>query len=396
MTVDVRVPSMGESVKSATIARWLKKPGDSVRLDESVVEIDSDKASLEVPSPAAGVFGAQLAKDGEEVTVGQVIAQITEGAVALPEAAQAVSQPEASQAKAAPAGPAVRKALHDAGIESLQVSGSGKGGRITRSDVDAAAARKVPVATAPIASAPARTALGGAGDEPVEIVPMSSLRRRIAARLVEAQQTAAILTTFNEVDMSGVMALRERYQDRFSKKYDIKLGFMGFFAKACIEALKEFPAANAEIRGTDIHYKHYYHVGVAVSGARGLVVPVIRHADRLSFAETEQAVASYGKRARDNALTVDDLQGGTFTISNGGIFGSLMSTPILNPPQVAILGMHTIQKRAVVVNDAIVIRPMMYLALSYDHRLLDGREAVSFLVRVKECVEAPERILLEV
>ncbi|MDP2314936.1 MAG: 2-oxoglutarate dehydrogenase complex dihydrolipoyllysine-residue succinyltransferase, partial [Pseudomonadota bacterium] len=299
--------------------------------------------------------------------------------VAAPPAVPAV----ASSGKAAPAGPAVRKAIRDAGIETSAVAGSGKGGRVTRADVDAAAARRAPV-------------VEPMGDEPVEIVPMTNLRKKIAARLVEAQQNAAILTTFNEVDMSAVMALRERYQDRFVKKYGIKLGFMGFFVKAAVEALKAFPSANAEIRGTDIVYKHYYHVGVAVSGPRGLVVPVVRHADQLSFAETEQVIGEYGQKARDSALTVDDLQGGTFTVSNGGIFGSMMSTPILNPPQVAILGMHAIQKRAVVVDDQIVIRPMMYLAVSYDHRLLDGREAVSFLVRIKECIEAPERMLLEI
>ncbi|MES2641549.1 MAG: 2-oxoglutarate dehydrogenase complex dihydrolipoyllysine-residue succinyltransferase [Myxococcota bacterium] len=406
MSVDVRVPSMGESVKTATIARWLKKPGEWVKVDESLVELDSDKASVELPSPAAGQLADQLAASGDEVTVGQVIAHITPGqapevaapaasaAVApkgeTPKSAAPVASPSAkatatpaaaSSGKAAPAGPAVRKAMRDAGVET--VPGSGKGGRVTRADVDAAAARQGSVAE-PV------------GDEPIEIVPMTNLRKKIAQRLVEAQQNAAILTTFNEVDMSAVMALRERYQDRFVKKYGIKLGFMGFFAKAAVEALKAFPSANAEIRGTDIVYKHYYHVGVAVSGPRGLVVPVVRHADQLSFAETEQVIAEYGQKARDNALSVDDLQGGTFTISNGGIFGSMMSTPILNPPQVAILGMHAIQKRAVVIDDQIVIRPMMYLAVSYDHRLLDGREAVSFLVRIKECIEAPERMLLEI
>jgi 2-oxoglutarate dehydrogenase E2 component (dihydrolipoamide succinyltransferase) len=370
-------------------------------MDESVVELDSDKASMEVPAPAAGQLTAALAAEGDEVQVGQVIAQIAAGqapaeaapvvapAPAAPVAAPVKAAPAeaarpavANTGKAAPAGPAVRQAMRDAGVEAASVAGSGKGGRVTRADVDAAA-RKAPAQD-----------MGGA--EPVEIVAMTSLRRRIAARLVEAQQTAAILTTFNEVDMSAVMALRERYQDRFTKKHGVKLGFMGFFTKACIEALKEFPSANAEIRGTDIVYKHYYHVGVAVSGPRGLVVPVVRNADQFSFAETELAIAEYGRKARDNQLTVDDLTGGTFTISNGGIFGSMMSTPILNPPQVAILGMHAIQKRAVVVNDQIVIRPMMYLAVSYDHRLLDGREAVSFLVRIKECIEAPERILLEI
>ncbi|MFZ5477650.1 MAG: 2-oxoglutarate dehydrogenase complex dihydrolipoyllysine-residue succinyltransferase [Myxococcota bacterium] len=399
MPVDVTVPSMGESVKSATIARWLKKPGDAVKADEPVVELDSDKASMEIPSPAAGKLEAQLAQEGAEVSVGQVIARIAEGpaapapstgtaeAAAVPaangalysDAAEGPSpRPPIAAGKAPPSSPSVRKAMREAGVDVAE--GTGKGGRVTRADVDAAAAKKAPTAV----------------EEPVEIVPMSSIRRRIAERLVEAQQTAAILTTFNEIDMSAVMALRERHQERFSKKYGIKLGFMSFFVKASIEALKAFPSANAEIRGTDIVYKNYWHVGVAVSGPRGLVVPVVRHADRLSFSETEQAIAEYGRKARDNDISVDDLRGGTFTISNGGIFGSMMSTPILNPPQVAILGMHAIQKRAVVVDDQIVIRPMMYVALSYDHRLLDGREAVSFLVRVKECVEAPERILLEI
>jgi 2-oxoglutarate dehydrogenase E2 component (dihydrolipoamide succinyltransferase) len=285
-------------------------------------------------------------------------------------------------------------------VEAADVQGTGKGGRITRADVDAPRAAGAPVTASPVAPIAAVNPPVLVGDEPVEIVPMTNLRRRIAERLVEAQSTAAILTTFNEVDMSAVLALREKYQDRFAKKYGIKLGFMSFFVKAAIEALKAFPSANAEIRGTDIVYKHYYHVGVAVSGARGLVVPVVRHADRLSFAETEQVIAGYGQKAKEGKITVDDLQGGTFTISNGGIFGSMMSTPILNPPQVAILGMHAIQKRAVVVSgpegDQIVVRPMMYLAMSYDHRLLDGREAVMTLVRIKECIENPERILLEI
>jgi 2-oxoglutarate dehydrogenase E2 component (dihydrolipoamide succinyltransferase) len=389
MPIEVVVPGMGESVQSATIARWHKKPGDTVKADEPVVELDSDKATMEVPAPASGTLLEVLAADGAEVKVGQVIARIAEGAVAAAPAPTAAAEP----ARAAPTSPSVRKAAHEAGVEVSTVSGSGKGGRVTRADVEAAARASAPP---PPAARPAPAPFVPSGEEPVEIVPMTSIRRRIAERLVEAQQTAAILTTFNEVDMSAVMALRERHQDRFTKKYGIKLGFMSFFVKAAIEALKAFPAANAEIRGTDIVYKHYHHIGVAVSGPRGLVVPVLRHADRLSFAETEQAIAAFGQQARDNALGVDALKGGSFTISNGGIFGSMMSTPILNPPQVAILGMHAIQKRAVVVDDQIVIRPMMYLAVSYDHRLLDGREAVSFLVRIKECLEAPERLLLEV
>lgn len=403
MSVEVRVPTMGESVTSATVAKWLKKVGEPVKVDESLVSLDSDKATLEVPSPVAGILEAHLVTEGEQVTVGAVVARIAEGAVAsVAESPAPVAAPSGTSS----AGPAARRALGETGVNPADVQGTGKGGRITREDVEKAsqtvAASPViapPVATPPVVPSSAKSVAPAPvilGDESEEIVPMTSIRKRIAERLVEAQQTAAILTTFNEVDMSRVMALREKYQDRFQKKYGLKLGFMSFFVKAAIEALKAFPAANAEIRGDSIVYKHYYHVGVAVSGARGLVVPVLRHADRLSFAETEQAIAAYGEKARANKIGVDEMRGGTFTISNGGIFGSMMSTPILNPPQVAILGMHAIQKRAVVVNDEIVIRPMMYLAVSYDHRLLDGREAVSFLVRIKECVEDPERILLEI
>ncbi len=385
MPVDVRVPSMGESVASATVASWLKQPGDTVRADESLVSLDSDKATMEVPAPAAGTLAEVLVAAGDTVTVGQVIARIVES-VAM-ETANRI-------------GPAVRKAMREAGVADADVTPSGEHGRVTRADVTAAAARRdVP---APKVGVPERAVDVQAqlppmlGDEPEEIVAMSSIRRRIAERLLEAKNSTAMLTTFNEIDMSAVLALRERYQDRFVKKYGCKLGFMSFFAKASIEALKAFPAANAEIRGTDIHYKHYYHLGVAVSGPRGLVVPVVKHADRLSFAETEKAIAAFGEKARANTISVDDMKRGTFTITNGGIFGSMMSTPILNTPQVAILGMHAIQKRAVVIDDEIVIRSMMYVALSYDHRLLDGREAVSFLVRVKECIEDPERVLLEI
>ncbi len=402
MSVELVIPSMGESVKSAIISRWLKKPGDAVKLDEALVEVDSDKATAELPSPVAGVVEALLVAEGDEVAIGQVIARIAAGVAvaAAPADVGNAAVKAAAPAAAGPAGPAVRQALRDAGVDAADVQGTGKGGRITRADVDAPRAAGAPVTASPVAPIAAVNPPVLVGDEPVEIVPMTNLRRRIAERLVEAQSTAAILTTFNEVDMSAVLALREKYQDRFAKKYGIKLGFMSFFVKAAIEALKAFPSANAEIRGTDIVYKHYYHVGVAVSGARGLVVPVVRHADRLSFAETEQVIAGYGQKAKEGKITVDDLQGGTFTISNGGIFGSMMSTPILNPPQVAILGMHAIQKRAVVVSgpegDQIVVRPMMYLAMSYDHRLLDGREAVMTLVRIKECIENPERILLEI
>lgn len=413
MSIDVRVPSMGESVATATIARWRKAPGDPITMDEAIVELDSDKASLELPSPAAGVVEVLLAQVGDEVKVGDVIARIAAVAVTTAPQASSVVVPSVPPGEArdistvpkpAPISPAVRQAMREAGVE--EVHGSGRGGRVTRADVSAAIRTpgEPPLPeVAPTAPPPAPIPVGVTGppEEGVEIVPMSTMRRRIAERLVEAQQTAAMLTTFNEIDMSAVMALRERYQERFQKRYGLKLGFMSFFVKASLEALKAFPSANAEIRGTDIVYKRYFHIGVAVSGKRGLVVPVVRDADQLSFAETEQAIGAFGQRARDNTLTVDELRNGTFTISNGGIFGSLLSTPILNPPQVAILGMHAIQKRAVVVpdehgRDTIVVRPMMYVALTYDHRLLDGREAVGFLVRIKECVEDPERLLLEV
>lgn len=396
MSVEVRVPSMGESVTTATVAGWLKKAGEAVKVDESLVALDSDKATVEVPCPVSGILESTLVAEGAEVRVGQVIAMVREGAAVS--SAPAPAAPVVASAPAAEvlAGPAARRAAQEAGIDTSTVSGTGKGGRVTREDVENASRKPEPAAVpAPVKAAPVAPVIL-AGDEPEEVVPMTSIRKRIAERLVQAQQSAAILTTFNEVDMSRVMALREKYQDRFVKKYGIKLGFMSFFVKAAVEGLKAFPMANAEIRGESIAYKHYYHIGVAVSGPRGLVVPVVRHADRLSFAETEQAIAAFGEKAKKNQISVDELRGGTFTLSNGGIFGSMMSTPILNSPQVAILGMHAIQKRAVVVNDEIVIRPMMYLAVSYDHRLLDGREAVSFLVRIKECIEDPERLLLEV
>ncbi|MBM4393550.1 MAG: 2-oxoglutarate dehydrogenase complex dihydrolipoyllysine-residue succinyltransferase [Deltaproteobacteria bacterium] len=385
MLLDVVVPGLGESVKAAIVAKWLKNPGDAVAVDEPLVSLDSDKATVDVPSPAAGRLAEVVARAGDELAIGALLARIEPGAVGASAAAVAVAAPPvASEVKF---GPAVRAAMAESGVAQSDVSATGAGGRVTRGDVERAVSARV--APPP----PVATVVASEGEE---VVPMSNIRRRIAARLVEAQQTAAILTTFNEVDMSAIMAVRERYQERFQKKYGVKLGFMSFFVKAAIEALKAYPSANAEIRGTDIVYKKYYHVGVAVSGPRGLVVPVLRHADRLSFADTEKAIAAFGEKARNNAITVDELSGGTFTLSNGGIFGSLMSTPILNPPQVAILGMHSIQKRPVVVDDQIVARPMMYLAVSYDHRLLDGREAVGLLVRIKECVEDPERVLLEV
>ncbi len=399
MAIDVEIPKIGESITTVFIARWLKKPGDAVKSGESLLEIDSDKASMEIPSPADGVLTEQLASEGDEVAIGAVVARLGEGSGA----AEAPAADEAPAAGAVKAGPAARQAARGKGVDLGGVEGTGKGGRVTRQDVERVAdkppgAPAVPAPSVEKATAPPAPALSAA--DRTERVPMTPLRRTIARRLVEAQQTAAILTTFNEVDMSAVMALRARYQPQFQARYGIKLGFMSFFAKAAVSALMEFPAVNAEIDGNDLIYKNFYNIGVAVSGPKGLVVPVLRDVDRLSFADVEQGIAELGARARDNKLQLADFEGGTFTISNGGIFGSMLSTPILNPPQVGILGMHNIVKRAVVIEEGgveqIVVRPMMYLALSYDHRIIDGREAVSFLVRVKQLIEDPERILLEV
>ncbi len=408
MSIEIRVPTLGESVTEATIARWLKRPGDTVAQDEPLVELETDKVNLEVPSPASGVLEAILVEAGKDVAVGTVVGRIAEG-VAAATPAPAVSAPAPAEPAPAPApevraGPAARKEAAEAGIALAAVTPTGPKGTVTKEDVRAAAAAAavhgaaaepamapapaVPASPAPPPVAPARAARE-------ERVRMTRLRKRIAERLKEAQNTAAILTTFNEVDMSAVMALRERWQDAFVKKHGVKLGFMSFFVKASIEALKAFPAVNAEIDGEEIVYKHYYDIGVAVSTDQGLVVPVVRDADLLSFADIEKRIADLGRRAREGKLAIEELQGGTFTITNGGIFGSLLSTPILNPPQVGILGMHKIQERPMVVGGRIEPRPMMYLALSYDHRIIDGREAVSFLVRVKECIEAPERMLLE-
>jgi 2-oxoglutarate dehydrogenase E2 component (dihydrolipoamide succinyltransferase) len=413
---DVTIPQIGESVSTVFISKWLRKVGDVIGAGEPIVELDSDKASMEVPSPAAGRITELLVAEGDEVPVGSAVARIDEaaGAGAPAKAAEAprAEAPKAEAPKKAeppkaeaprieaprraatdvPAGPAARVAATEKGVALDGVKGSGRGGRVTTADV-AQAAVQGGVRAEPLPSVPTTPSVP-AGE--VTRVKMSPLRRTIARRLVEAQQTAAMLTTFNEVDMSAVMTLRKRHQDRFVERYGIKLGFMSFFVKAAVEALKAFPAVNAEIDGNEIVYKHFFHVGVAVSGPKGLVVPVVRDADRLSFAQTEQAIAELAKRARDNKLTVEDFEGGTFTISNGGIFGSMMSTPILNPPQVGILGMHNVVERAVVRDGQIVARPMMYLALSYDHRLIDGREAVGFLIRIKECIEDPERLLLEV
>jgi len=400
MATDIIVPPLGESVTEATVARWLKQPGDAVKVDDPLVELETDKVTLEVNAPAAGTLSEILVPKDGNVAVGGVLGRID--GTGKPAARPAPTPPPVKTAspppkpaappppKPAPAtppdlmarsGPAVRRMIAESGVAPASIPASGKDGRLTKGDVMAALDRP----TAPAEAGPRE-----------ERVRMTRLRRRIAERLKEAQNTAAMLTTFNEADMSEVMALRERYRETFEQKHGVRLGFMSFFVKACILALKEIPAANAEIDGEDIVYKNHYDIGVAVGTEQGLVVPVLRDADRLDFADIEKQVADLGRRARDGKLKLEELTGGTFTITNGGVYGSLMSTPILNPPQSAILGMHKIQPRPVVVNGEIVARPMMYLALSYDHRLVDGREAVTFLVRVKECIEDPERLLFGV
>ncbi len=367
--LDVVIPRIGESIATVILSKLLKRVGEAVAEGESILELDSDKASMELPAPAAGVLSAWLANVGDEVPIGAVVARIEAGAVAA-------AAPAPGEVKA---GPAARQAAQQEGVALEGVAGTGPRGRIVTQDVSRARPAPVPAVAAG-----------------VQRVPMSPLRRTVARRLLAATQETAMLTTFNEVDMSRVMGLRKKHQDAFVAKHGVKLGFMSFFLKASIEALKEFPSVNAEIDGTDILYKPFYHLGVAVSGPKGLVVPVLRDADRLSFAETEKAVADLGSRAKENKLVPADFEGGTFTISNGGVFGSMLSTPILNPPQVGILGMHNILERPIGVDGQIVLRPMMYLALSYDHRIIDGREAVTFLVRVKGYIEDPDRLLLEV
>jgi 2-oxoglutarate dehydrogenase E2 component (dihydrolipoamide succinyltransferase) len=392
MSTDIKVPTLGESVVEATIAKWLKKEGDAVKADEPLVELETDKVAVEVPAPVSGKLEKILAQAGSTVAVGALLGSIAEGAAgAAPSApakpaAPAPSLAPAPAAKAAeqPLSPAVRKAVTEANVNPADVAGTGRDGRLTKADVAAYVAK--PAAAPAVPPAPA-------GAE--ERVKMTRLRATIARRLKEAQNTAAMLTTFNEVDMTAVMALRNQYKDIFEKKHGVKLGFMSFFVKAAVQALKEIPAVNAEIDGEDIVYKNYYHVGVAVGTEKGLVVPVVRNCDMLSFAGIEKTIADYGKKARDGQLQIADMQGGTFTISNGGIYGSLMSTPILNAPQSGILGMHKIQDRPIAVNGQVVIRPMMYLALSYDHRIVDGKEAVTFLVRIKEALEDPQRALLD-
>lgn len=410
MATEIRVPTLGESVTEATIARWFKKAGEAVAADEPLVELETDKVTVEVPAPASGVLEEIRAKDGETVGVGAVLGSIKEGA-APAKAAPAKAEPAPAKAeapKAAPAPapaavrpseipvlPSVRKLSAESGISPAIVPGTGKAGRVTKGDMLAAIAG---VAAQP-APAPAPTVARAPSPPPdaarEERVRMTRLRQTIAQRLKEAQNTAAMLTTFNDADMSAVIGLRQQYKEPFEKKHGVKLGFMGFFVKAVIAALKELPAVNAEIDGEDIVYKNYYHIGVAVGTERGLVVPVVRDADMLSIADIEKKIADYAKRARDGKLSIDEMQGGTFTITNGGIYGSLLSTPILNAPQSGILGMHRIVDRPVAVEGQVVIRPIMYLALSYDHRIVDGREAVTFLVRVKENLEDPARLVLD-
>jgi 2-oxoglutarate dehydrogenase E2 component (dihydrolipoamide succinyltransferase) len=417
---EVRIPSLGESITEATIAHWVKRDGDTVAPDDVLLEVESDKATTELPAERAGVLRV-LKQEGETVVPGDVVARIEENAHAArpPAAAAAPASAPPSPVAAAPAAtssrpspapvsprpvgplsPAVRNLIDEHGLDPSSIPASGKGGRLTKGDILThlerrdTTAKPAPPAAA-VSPAVARPVVRPAG-EGEERVPMTRIRKRIAERLVAAQHTAAILTTFNEIDCSAVMGLRAQHKERFQKKHGIGLGFMSFFARACITALEEIPAVNAQIDGDDVVYRHFVHLGVAVGTERGLVVPVVRHADALSFADLEREIARLAGLARDGKLGVDDLQGGTFTISNGGVYGSLLSTPILNPPQSGILGMHKIEKRPVVVDDQIVIRPMMYVALSYDHRLVDGEQAVTFLVRLKERLEDPARLLLDV
>ena len=406
MATEIRVPTLGESVTEATIGRWFKKAGDAVKADEPLLELETDKVTLEVNAPASGILAEITAKDGETVGPGALLGQIGEGAAGSAPAPQAkapaaapapASAPVAASAPAAngptsmPPAPAAAKIAADRGIDTASVEGSGKRGQVLKGDVLAYAP---PAAPAPV-SLPPRVKSPASDSDREERVKLTKLRQTIARRLKDAQNTAAMLTTFNEVDMSAVMALRARYKDLFEKKFGAKLGFMGFFVKACVQALKDVPAVNAEIDGTDLIYKNYYHLGIAVGTDKGLVVPVVRDCDELNIAQIETSIAGFGKRARDGQLKIEEMQGGTFTITNGGIYGSLMSTPILNAPQSGILGMHKIQERPVAIGGKVEIRPMMYLALSYDHRVVDGKEAVTFLVRVKEALEDPTRLILD-
>jgi 2-oxoglutarate dehydrogenase E2 component (dihydrolipoamide succinyltransferase) len=408
MSTEIRVPTLGESVSEATIGKWFKKPGDVVKADEPLLELETDKVTLEVNAPAAGTLAEIVAKDGEAVGVGALLGMISAGgaAAAAPAAAPAAASAAPSAMAPAPAlqptsmppAPSAAKMMAETGL--VVTEGSGKRGQVLKEDViraataPAAAPIVAPMAAAPVASAP-RLASAPSDASREERVKMTKLRQTIARRLKESQNTAAMLTTFNEVDMGAIMALRNQYKDLFEKKHGVKLGFMSFFVKACVQALKELPGVNAEVDGTDIIYKNYYHVGIAVGTEKGLVVPVLRDADHLGLAGIEKGIADFGKRARDGQLKIEEMAGGTFTITNGGIYGSLMSTPILNAPQSGILGMHKIQERPVAIGGKIEIRPMMYLALSYDHRIVDGKEAVTFLVRVKENLEDPARLVMD-
>ena len=419
MATDVLVPTLGESITEATLGQWLKKPGDAVKADEPIASLETDKVAVEVPSPVAGTMGEQVVPEGETVAVGALIARIEAGdaAPAPPAAASPINpagagetpalkeDPHAPHAEEDEGGeggnltlsPAVRRVVLEHGLDPSKIKGTGKDGRLTKDDVLAAAKADKPQPAPepePVAT-PAAPAPAAAGERREERVRMTRLRQTIARRLKEAQNNAALLTTFNDVDMTAVIEARGRYKDLFEKKHGIRLGFMGFFVKAACLAARDIPSVNAYIEGDEIVYHDYVDVSVAVSAPNGLVVPVIRNADKLSFAEIEKTIADFGKRAKDGTLKMEEMQGGTFTISNGGVFGSLLSTPIINPPQSAVLGMHRIEERPVVKNGQIVARPMMYLALSYDHRLVDGREAVTFLVRIKEAIEDPTRLLID-
>ena len=436
MTIDITVPALGESITEATVMRWHKAPGEAVALDETLVELETDKIAVEVKAESAGALAEIVAGEGADVEVGALLGRLEPGAAASTAAAEPTARessvarqtvPARVSAHVPPPSPAVRHLLEEHGLDPAEIEGTGKGGRLLKSDVLAAVVARAsaaapepeppseparpeasPAVASPPKPAPATVpapdsstaretapAPAAAEHRREERVPMSRLRRRAAERLKLAQDTAAMLTTFNEVDMSAAQALREAHGEAFERKHGVRLGFMSFFVKASVAALVEYPAVNAQIDGDDIVYKHYHDIGVAVSAPKGLVVPVLRNAAQMSFAEVEQAIRTLGIKARDGKLALDDLLGGTFTISNGGVFGSLMSTPIINPPQSAILGMHKVEERPVAVAGAVEIRPMMYLALSYDHRIIDGREAVSFLVRIKECIEDPQRLLLD-
>jgi 2-oxoglutarate dehydrogenase E2 component (dihydrolipoamide succinyltransferase) len=405
MATDILVPTLGESVTEATVVQWLKQPGDAVAVDDPLVELETDKVTLEINASAAGVLAEVIAAVDENVEVGALLGRIAEGEAAKTAPSQAAPAkspaPAAKPAEAAALSPAVRKLIEDNKLDPAAIAGTGKDGRITKEDVLAAIEKPAPPVSAPAVSAPAPAPADPAPAPVAETGPreervrMTRLRKRIAERLKEAQNTAAMLTTFNEADMTAVMALRKQYRDSFEKRHGVRLGFMSFFIKAAIAALKELPAVNGEIDGDEIVYKNHYDIGIAVGTPQGLVVPVIRDADRLGFAEIEKTMGELGRKARDGKLSIDEMSGGTFTITNGGVYGSLMSTPILNPPQSGILGMHKIQERPVAISGEVRVCPMMYLALSYDHRIVDGREAVTFLVRIKDYIEDPQRLLID-